>query len=246
MWTALKIPGRAQTGGLPGDRGRYLLRLSPPWVEGESHYVHFSWLNESFCLRDYVNDAERRQSQDATATTIWHAAEDRIPATGEFFVPVENHEFWTSKLKELSVTSSRAPFAVSGRPSIRERLGNDMDAAAFGTKSYTSNEDDDESLDVYERFRRLWKSVPGFEIVDGTVGYSARYRREPLLWIYPTRFQVAPEGKGNAHEADVRRLRNSHFPEMATKGLIGFGSAYFSWERLEALVEDLRHLVTGR
>jgi hypothetical protein len=220
--------------------------LSPPWVEGDSHYLHFSWLNESFCLRDYITGAERRQSGDATASTIWQAAEDRIPATGEFFVPVENHEFWTSKLKQLSGTSSRDPFGISSRHSIQESLGSEMDAAVFGTIRPSSNEDDNESLDVYERFRRLWKSVPGFEIVDGTVGYSARYRGEPLLWIYPTRFQVAPAGKGNAHEAAVRRLRNSHFPEMATKGLIGFGSDYFSWERLEGLVEDLRHLVTGR
>jgi hypothetical protein len=99
---------------------------------------------------------------------------------------------------------------------------------------------------IYQRFRRLWSSVPGFEIVDGTVGCSARYRGEPLLWVYPTRFQVAPAGKGNVHENAVRRLRNTHFPEMTTKGVIGFGSTYFTWERLEGLVGDLRYMVKGR
>ncbi len=243
----MKIPGRESNSGLPGDRGRYLLRLSAPWVQGESHFVHFSWLNESFCIRDYMQKIERRQSGDVTATSIWKAAEERIPATGQFFVPVENHEFWTARLTELSLGESTEWSVLSSKFSNRKTVPRETDLADSGGGREGSHEEgDDPGGNVYQRFRRLWSSAPDFEIVDGTVGCSARYRGEPLLWVYPTRFQVAPAGKGNVHENAVRRLRNSHFPEMTTKGVIGFGSTYFTWERLEGLVGDLRYMVKGR
>jgi hypothetical protein len=242
----MKIPGRVSSNGLPADRGRYLLRLSPPWVQGESHFVHFSWLNESFCIRDYMQHLECRQSGDVTATSIWQAAEERIPAIGEFFKPVENHEFWTARLTELSRGGSTHWSTFSSK-FAKTTVPNET-AATERTGAQDGSDEDcgDPVGNVYQRVRRLWSNAPGFEIVDGTVGCSARYRGTPLLWLFPTYFRVAPYGKGNVHEDAVRKLRNSHFPEMSSKGLIGFNSTYFSWRRLEDLVEDLRHLVDGR
>ena len=113
--------------------------------------------------------AERRQGDDANATTIWHVAEDRIPATGEFFVPVENHEFWASKLKELSVTRSHQSFGMPHGDSTREADGSDIDLQPFENSRPSANENAHESLEVCTQFRHLWTGVPGFEIVDGTV-----------------------------------------------------------------------------
>lgn len=194
-----------------------------------------------------MQNVGRRQSGDVTATSVWQAAEERIPATGQFFVPVENHEFWTAKLTELSHGRSTDWSALSSKFSNRKTGPGETDLGNSGDRLDGNDEDGgDPGGNTYQRFRLLWSSEPGFEIVDGTVGCSARYRGQPLLWVYPTRFQVAPAGKGNVHEKAVRRLRNSHFPEMTTKGVIGFESTYFTWERLQGLVEDLRHMVKAR
>src|SRR5690242_83886 len=108
-WQKMRIPGsgEGQAESLPGDRGRYLLWLEPPWVEGDGHYVHFSWKEDSFCIRDYIRQVERRQDQDSTALDIWKAAVDRIPAKGELYVPVENFQFWTAKMIELTENRGR-------------------------------------------------------------------------------------------------------------------------------------------
>ena len=51
---------------------------------------------------------------------------------------------------------------------------------------------------VYRDFQASWSKGDGFHLVEGTVGCSARYRSEPLLWAYPTYFQIAPRGAGSS------------------------------------------------
>ncbi len=87
---------------LPGARGRYLLWLEPPMVTGDPHWVHFSWREESFCIRDFINGRERRQDPTLNATQVWRNAKRRIPCKGELYKPVEDFDFWKRKLEELS------------------------------------------------------------------------------------------------------------------------------------------------
>src|SRR5207249_5758338 len=106
------------------------------------------------------------------------------------------------------------------------------------TNSLLDKEPGRNGQDPYGRFMGLWADRRGFEVIQRTVGCSARYRGEPLLWVYPRYFQVAPQGKGNAHHEQVRELMNHHFPEIY-KGTISFTSEHFSWDRFQDLVTDL-------
>src|SRR5437899_12601555 len=110
-WEKMKIPGRSGN-SLPGDRGRYLLWLEPPLIEEDGHYVHFSWMGESYRVRDYIREQQTRGLRDLTVLDVWNAAKDRRPCTGELHVPIENYEFWMKKLTELSERRRRE--AVSG------------------------------------------------------------------------------------------------------------------------------------
>lgn len=97
---------------LPGERGRYLLWLSPPTVEGEPHWAHFSWKGQiSFCLRDYIENNEVRVEEknwkkvQPTALQIWRATPHRIKCTKErgLFVAAddEHADFWRNKLRQI-------------------------------------------------------------------------------------------------------------------------------------------------
>jgi hypothetical protein len=110
QWKPMRPVSTGGTGGsetgLPGARGRYLLLLDPPFVQGEPHWVHFSWAGESFCIRDFINTVEMRQGT-YSASDVWKAAKGRIPCTtnsphGDLHVPVTNFEFWQKKLQEIS------------------------------------------------------------------------------------------------------------------------------------------------
>lgn len=79
--------------------------------------------------------------------------------------------------------------------------------------------------DVCRSFVELWKRGAGFEVIKRSKGYSARYRSEPLLWVFPTYFQIAPQHSGNDHNREVRDLRDQHFREV-TKGLVYFVSEH--------------------
>ena len=73
-------------------------------VKGKPHFVHFSWMEESFCIRDYINASQARQDDlEMKASQIWRSAKARIPCKGkELYVPVEEFEHWRQKLEELS------------------------------------------------------------------------------------------------------------------------------------------------
>jgi len=236
-WQAMRIRGNRDGGSLPGERGRYLLWLEPPMVEGEAHYVHFSWKDDSFCIRDYMRERERRQAPGLGPSDVWEAAADRIPCKGELYVPIENFEFWTSKLAELSEKRKQGL-----NPSVWSRLSTKFapKTAERGTEPKAKQS---RGQSAYESFIALWKEREGFDVVNGTVGCSARYYGEPLLWVYPTYFQIAPKGKRNAHFNETMGLRNEHFPELSDTGNISFDSEYFQRERFERFVTAVQEMV---
>jgi hypothetical protein len=86
---------------LPGERGRFLLLLGGPIVEDGPRWVHFSWRGESFAVRDYLKGRMMRQEKGLTATDVWRAAKKRLPATGIYFHPAGDVEWWTDALKKL-------------------------------------------------------------------------------------------------------------------------------------------------
>jgi hypothetical protein len=241
-WQKMRIPGGdGPKDGLPGERGRYLLWLDPPYVEGQGHFVHFSWKCESFCIRDYVQHLERRQTPELSATQIWQSASERIPCKGEFYRPVDNFEFWTQKLTEL--TESRGQVA---KANLWSRL-----SSKFAPKPNDPEPQDDENVPSegkrtgLQRFKMFWKRGPGFDVVDRTVGCSARFAGEPLLWVYPLYFQVAPRGKGNTRHQEVLELRNEYFPTYRGQGTIRFESEHFTWDRFEQFIERVQEVVRG-
>src|SRR5687767_3786170 len=85
-WSPLRTSSAAQGDAappLPGRRGRYLLYLGPPIIpaiDGKGRYVHVSWRDHAWCIRDYVAGKERREGDDFTIDDIWRRALDRIPA----------------------------------------------------------------------------------------------------------------------------------------------------------------------
>lgn len=239
-WQKMRIPGVGQGESLPGHRGRYLLWLEPPYVEGEGHYVHFSWKEGSFCIRDYIAQMERRQDDSGvTATDIWKAASHRIPAKGELYVPVEKFEFWTAKLTELS-ESHRQGRTSSHWSQLSSKFAPKAQQAEHDGESADCRKGNGQ--DVYRSFISFWRKSAGFDVIERTVGCSARYQGEPLLWVYPTYFQIAPRGKGNAHHAEVRNLRDRYFPELS-EGNIRFDSAHFSWDRFQPFVTDVQEMI---
>jgi hypothetical protein len=237
-WKQMRIRGVGPGNSPPGDRGRYLLWLEPPLVEGEGHYVHFSWKQESFCIRDYIQHLERRQAPGSSAADIWEAASDRIPCKGELYVPVENFEFWIEKLTEL--TERRRQGTSS---SLWSRLSSKFSPKPKEAEQHLDDNRKEDDRDVYRRFIGFWKRGVGFDVIERTVGCSARYQGEPLLWVYPTYFQVAPQGKGNAHRNEVMDLRHQHFPELQGKGTIGYGSEYFTWDRFQRFIAELQEMI---
>jgi len=233
---------RGGEGGLPSTRGRYLLWLEPPQVENNGHYVHFSWRDGSFCIRDYLEGLESQQSGDVTPSAIWESASDRIPATGKLYVPVKDFDFWTGKLAELTEKRRVANGSSGFSPSLSELAPDSVEKRNdTGGTTPQIKEEEKEHQGIYEKFIGRWRERVGFEIIDGTVGCSARYKSEPLLWVFPTYFQIAPQGKGNTHFNEVMLLRDQHFNESHQKS-IKFDSPHFSWQRFDAFTKEVQKM----
>lgn len=105
-WTPIRGEN-PRSSQLPAKRGRYLIRVGKPLLdETKPRWLHFSWLDESFCIRDFVMGRERRQEAGLTASDVWRMAIDRQPATGRYYFPVERTEEWAKALRELDEQSS--------------------------------------------------------------------------------------------------------------------------------------------
>lgn len=81
---------------LPGQRGVRIIYV-PQIVP--NRYVHFSWRDESFCIRDYIGEREMRQMPDFKALDVWKQHEGPVFSEKR---PVEDVEFWTNKLIEIT------------------------------------------------------------------------------------------------------------------------------------------------
>lgn len=136
-------------------------------------------------MRDYIQQIERRQDGSHGAIDIWKAASDRVPAKGELYVPVENSEFWIAKLTELSNNhGQRRPAGLWSRLSSKfvskskedERRTNEAEVHVDDSRN-------ERYRDVCQSFVTLWEKRAGFGVIKRTVGYSARFRSEPLLWV---------------------------------------------------------------
>jgi hypothetical protein len=237
-WQEMRIRGIGSGNSLPGERGRYLLWLESPMVEGEARYVHFSWKDVSFCIRDYMRHRERRQAPGFTPQSVWDAATDHIPCKGELYVPVENFEFWTAKLTEMTEKRRQGL-----NPSVWSRLSTKFAPKPQEAETLLTDENREDRGGIYQDFIALWKKREGFDVVDGSVGCSARYFGEPLLWVYPTYFQVAPQGKGNSHHDDLLELRARYFPESGWKGSLSFSSEHFRWDRFQLFVNAVQDMI---
>jgi len=103
-WQPLRGSKTNSPNGLPGQRGRYLILLGPPWIEGQPRWVHFSFRGESFVLRDYTEDRELR-GQEKTggvkASDVWRAVIKNIPAVGDYFHPADDIAWWKEAIARL-------------------------------------------------------------------------------------------------------------------------------------------------
>jgi hypothetical protein len=179
------------------------------------------------------------------ATDIWNAATDRIPCKRELYMPVENFEFWRDKQNEL--TESRKAgnsntglwSRLSSKFSQKPQVAIQPPVKKQPTSAHRAGKGDN----LYTEFMSLWKRKAGFDVIERTVGCSARYRGEPLLWVYPSYFQVAPKGKGNRHHHELKDRLHDHFPEARGKGTIQFSSSYFNWERFESFVNNVQRII---
>lgn len=102
------IADRSTAGGLPGQRGRYLLFLGEPIIPDGPKWVHFSWQGESFCIRDFLGGRELRQQPGLTGSDVWRAARQRRAATGTYSLRVTEVERWRTLLEALQAESPTA------------------------------------------------------------------------------------------------------------------------------------------
>ena len=101
-WTKMRQPSSGKQ-ELVGSRGRYLLLLSPPYVLEMKHWVHFSWKDGSYKIRDFIIGQET-DSQLYTVEEVWNAAEKRIPCTGKLYKSTSyiNFEWWKNELQQMT------------------------------------------------------------------------------------------------------------------------------------------------
>jgi hypothetical protein len=85
---------------LPAKRGRFLLLLGEPFLNSP-RWCHFSWVEASFAIRDYLKGRMMRQEEGITASDVWRAAKKRIPATGHYYHTANDVEWWVKELKKL-------------------------------------------------------------------------------------------------------------------------------------------------
>jgi hypothetical protein len=82
---------------LPGKRGIRLIFL--PDLIGD-RYVHFSWLGEAFCVRDYLGGREFRQAQGLTASDIWRMHQGPVFSAEKH--SYEDADFWKEQLRRVT------------------------------------------------------------------------------------------------------------------------------------------------
>jgi len=93
--------------------------------------------------------------------------------------------------------------------------------------------------DYHLKLKDLWTG-PSFSIVPGSVGYSAKFRGIPRLWVFPNRFEVMSEKRGNTSCAQITTILRKYFSNVQGSGRVYFTSHDFSWEKLVAFVDEVK------
>ena len=93
----VKIKGKGIAGGsMPGTRGSKIV-YCPELCPGR--YVHFSWLNGSFKLRNFIDGQMLQQDSEWDAHRVWDHCKEIIPADR---VSVKEDIFWVQRLTEIT------------------------------------------------------------------------------------------------------------------------------------------------
>lgn len=95
-WKPMALKSKADSGSLPGTRGSWIV-YCPELCPGR--YVHFSWLNASFKLRNFIDGQVMEQDHDWDAQKVWNHCKDKLKADR---VPIEDDAFWTQRLTEIT------------------------------------------------------------------------------------------------------------------------------------------------
>jgi len=98
---------------------------------------------------------------------------------------------------------------------------------------------------ILKDFSMLWEDSPGFLSIPRKVGCRAEYKKQPCLWVYPKRFEIAPKGKGNRQFDALCKIQRRHFSEIRGKARVYFNSSvFFREEKFKAFVIEVKKYVS--
>ena len=89
---------------------------------------------------------------------------------------------------------------------------------------------------------RLWDDGHEFLVEAGQTGASCKFRGRPRLWVFPNRFQIPAEGKGNELYAELRKVLATYFPHITSKATVLIESPGFSWKKFVAFTGEVKDI----
>ena len=89
---------------------------------------------------------------------------------------------------------------------------------------------------------QIWKELPDFTIIPGTVGCSAKHYNEPCLWFYRDRFCVPSKGKGNRLEDIILEILPKYFRNITGKATVRYNSSDFAWDKFKDFIEEVKDI----
>jgi hypothetical protein len=104
--------------------------------------------------------------------------------------------------------------------------------------------DNPDRPDILKNFRMLWEDAPGFSFILGTKGGSAKYKKQPCLWVFPEYFEIAPKGKRNRQFKALCEIQRRYFSEIRGKATIYFNSSDFTSKKFEDFVIEAKKYVS--
>ncbi len=96
--------------------------------------------------------------------------------------------------------------------------------------------------DFMAKALRLWDDGHAFLVEAGQSGASCKFRGRPRLWVFPNRFQIPPEGKGNELYAEFRKVLATYFPHITSKATVLIESPGFSWKKFVAFISQVKDI----
>ena len=93
-----------------------------------------------------------------------------------------------------------------------------------------------------KEFVELWDDGCDFTIMHRTKGASAQHKNKPRLWIFPTKIQIAPEGKGNDIYGSIREIFSKYFTGITSQSTVHFDSKYFSKDNFIQFIGEVKSI----